>query len=39
MAQMVVRNIDDEIARRFKAKAKAGGKSPSRSFAISWRSM
>jgi plasmid stability protein len=27
MAQMVVRNIDDEVARRFKAKAKAGGKS------------
>lgn len=27
MAQMIVRNIDDEVARRFKAKAKAQGKS------------
>ncbi|MBB3929065.1 plasmid stability protein [Kaistia hirudinis] len=27
MAQMLVRNIDDDIAERFKAKAKAEGKS------------
>jgi plasmid stability protein len=27
MAQMIVRNIDDETAERFKAKAKAAGKS------------
>ncbi len=27
MAQMLVRNIDDEVAERFKARAKAEGKS------------
>lgn len=27
MAQMIVRNIDDEVAERFKARAKAQGKS------------